>query len=85
MDTQLAAKLAQYGAMGILLAVFVVLFIWMFRTLFTKFLQHLDVLTTTQKEIAINLSSLRQSIDDHNQETLRNHIEVLTHLTRNHA
>lgn len=60
--------LAQYGAIGVLLALFVATFIWMFRVLFTRFLQHLDTLTTSLKEIVEALEALKKSVDDHQKE-----------------
>jgi uncharacterized membrane protein len=63
--------LAQYGAIGVLLAVFVVLFVWMFKALFSRFLQHLDVLTTSLREIVKALEAIKLAVEDHHKEVMR--------------
>lgn len=62
--------LAQYGAIGVLLGVFVVLFVWMFKVLFSRFIQHLDVLTTSLKEIVKALESLKSAVEDNHREVM---------------
>lgn len=62
--------LAQYGAVGVLLSVFVVLFIWMFKVLFSRFLQHLDNLTSGLKEIVEALRALKTFMEDHHEKVM---------------
>lgn len=62
--------LAQYGAVGVLLAVFVTLFVWMFRILLTRFLSHLDAVTSTLKEIAATLHGLKIVVESNHETVL---------------
>lgn len=62
--------LAQYGAVGVLLSVFVVLFVWMFKTLFTRFIQHLDNLTATLNEMVRVLGALKNSVEDNHRDVM---------------
>lgn len=63
-------QLAQYGAVGVLLAVFVALFLWMFRQLFSRFLTHLDFLQTAFKELIVALQKLSDKVDDNHKEVM---------------
>lgn len=64
-------RFVQYGAIGLLLFIFVSLFIWLLKTLFTKFLEHLDFLNTTQKEIANTLTSLKNAMESGHREIMQ--------------
>jgi hypothetical protein len=71
----LQQNLAQYGAVGVLLAVFVTLFVWMFRVLLTRFLQHLDAVVATLKEISNTLYGLKLVVET-NHETVMNRLDA---------
>ena len=64
MDTTQTQTLAQYGAIGAMLVVFVSMFVWMFKTLFSRFLLHMDSLTQTLKEISVSNAKILDRLDD---------------------
>jgi len=63
-------NLAQYGAIGVMLMVLLGLFVWVFKLMITRLLEHLQKFEvfmtnsiTVQSEVSQALKALRESIE----------------------
>lgn len=64
----------QYGAIGAMLLVTLATLLWILRTLFSRFLAHMDSFQTFMSQTVTSLQKLNDHMDD-------NHREVMTVIT----
>jgi hypothetical protein len=72
--------LLQYGAIGAILCVLLLLFVWVFKVLFSRLIQHMDALQafmTTQVQVMREISEGQRKAEDH-QEIVRDKLSEMS-------